>query len=295
MKPTQIYALLDPFTSEVRYVGKSVDVKRRWYGHCHDNYRNQTYSANWIRSLKPHRPHFIILETVEHFSDWIEAEMFWIAYLRSLGANLTNLTLGGEGLNGFTPSKETIAKIRLKTIGQKRNAEICKRMSDSAKKKPPVTEITREKRRISALNASEEVKNKRKYGFKNKRHTEESRAKMAIAATGRPATPGAIERCYEMAKNSIGRKDSPETLAKKSAWQKGKKTKPQSPETVAKRAAIMKEFWNTPEGKEKKAASFIKRKETLLKQKEAKLKQKEELLLAEFPIEHISIDDVDLY
>jgi len=288
MKPTHIYALLDPFTSEVRYVGKSVDIGLRLYAHCHDNPNRRTYCANWIRSLKPNKPEIIILETLNHFSEWPEAEIFWIAYMRSLGANLTNHSLGGLGLSTRTVTEETREKIRLKNTGKKRNAEICNRMSESAKKRPPVTEITREKRRINALNASEEVKNKRKIGFTGKQHTRESRDKMVIAATGRPATPGAIERCYEMAKNNIGRKDSPETLAKKSAWQKGKKTKPQSPETVAKRAAAIKEFWNTPEGKEKKAASVIKRQETIRK-------QKEELMLAEFPIEHISIDDTDLY
>ena len=45
-----IYSLSDPRTGEIRYVGKTVNLKRRLYGHLYDD--EKTHKSAWIKSLK---------------------------------------------------------------------------------------------------------------------------------------------------------------------------------------------------------------------------------------------------
>jgi hypothetical protein len=53
----------------------------------------------WFRSLqaKGLKPEIFEIEAVPEGESWQEAERFWIAYFRSLGANLVNETPGGDG------------------------------------------------------------------------------------------------------------------------------------------------------------------------------------------------------
>jgi hypothetical protein len=108
---TSIYALLDPNTAEVRYVGKSVNPALRYASHIHSRLHPRTHCGKWIRSLaiKGHRPEMVILEDS---ADWHEAEPFWISYFKFLGARLTNHSTGGEmGPIGYTPSHEARTKM----------------------------------------------------------------------------------------------------------------------------------------------------------------------------------------
>jgi GIY-YIG catalytic domain len=89
-----IYALTEPDTGEVRYIGKSVTPKERHRKHLRD--RTDTHRGRWIRSLLVvgKRPGLLILETGT--GDWIAAEVKWIAHYQS--DRLTNATPGGEGV-----------------------------------------------------------------------------------------------------------------------------------------------------------------------------------------------------
>lgn len=66
-------------------------------------------------------------------------EIAMIAELRALGIKLTNITPGGEGVSGISPSKETLAK---------RSASLKKTFAERGKVNPP---SQREKARINAL------------------------------------------------------------------------------------------------------------------------------------------------
>lgn len=101
-----IYALVDPRSGNVRYVGKSINVGERVKWHMRD--RSSTRKGRWLRQLGAAglQPQVLILETGT--GDWQEAERRWIAH-HALVYDLTNLTLGGEGL--IDPSPETRAKI----------------------------------------------------------------------------------------------------------------------------------------------------------------------------------------
>jgi len=109
-----IYALIDPRTNEVRYIGKSVTPEKRLIVHvCTTHVDSNPRKLNWIKQLKEEglRPTLLILEetTTEL---WPEREKYWIEFQRSLGNNLTNLADGGLG--GGSPSEET-----RKLIGEK--------------------------------------------------------------------------------------------------------------------------------------------------------------------------------
>lgn len=111
---TTIYALCDPATSEIRYIGKTNGpANNRLSEHMSDSNRRNTrcHCHCWIRSLNPGKPKLIELEIV--VDDWVEAEQFWIAYFKSLGARLTNLTAGGEGATGYVMTEEHKAKLKI--------------------------------------------------------------------------------------------------------------------------------------------------------------------------------------
>jgi hypothetical protein len=85
-KPSYIYALWDPDTFQMHYIGRSANVKDRLQKHI-DNARSDTYyrssPSEWIRSLLAHdvRPEARILETIYpcwalHACDWTH----WFLY-----------------------------------------------------------------------------------------------------------------------------------------------------------------------------------------------------------------------
>jgi DNA-binding XRE family transcriptional regulator len=96
--PYQIYALLDPRDSTIRYVGMSRNAQRRLFQHLLGDSRNEEKNG-WIRELLDggFYPTLYILEEVESqradvdaYSLACERERYWInAYLQS-GAPLLN-------------------------------------------------------------------------------------------------------------------------------------------------------------------------------------------------------------
>ena len=106
---TYIYTLTDPNTNKVRYIGKTINIKRRYY--CHINKKSNLrlgnfYLKNWLLSLlnKGQKP---ILEVIDECdSDWEELEQYWIAQFKAWGFKLANLTEGGEGSFGYKKTEE---------------------------------------------------------------------------------------------------------------------------------------------------------------------------------------------
>jgi DNA-binding transcriptional regulator YdaS (Cro superfamily) len=135
-EPVTIYALADPRTGEVRYVGKAVDPARRLRQHMTAfqlrNYRSQKNS--WLLSLLDAgvTPTLHVLELVEH-QDANAAEIRWIAKALEMGARLTNGTAGGEG--GAVTDPDARARIRAAHVGSKASAETKKKMSAAAKRR----------------------------------------------------------------------------------------------------------------------------------------------------------------
>jgi hypothetical protein len=121
-RTTFIYGLVDPRTQELRYVGKTVlNPVRRVMVH---SWRARTaphkrHSMAWLLSLEKagFAPDVFIIEEVPPDDDWIEAEQFWIAYFRMIGADLCNHTSGGEGQTGYKQPREVIEKRAMRMRG----------------------------------------------------------------------------------------------------------------------------------------------------------------------------------
>lgn len=98
-----IYALVDPRSDQIRYVGKSVDPDGRLRSHvCVARGDSQTHVSRWIRQVLADgcRPRVEVLQTVTA-ETWQEGERFWHRELTRAGLRLTNQApCGGGGLPG---------------------------------------------------------------------------------------------------------------------------------------------------------------------------------------------------
>ena len=111
VSPVYIYTLACALTGEVRYVGKTIDLRTRLM--THKSKRSNVALHQWIRSLlnSGSEPVMELLETLYEADDtsWKEAERFWIATLRFYGCRLLNLDKGGN--NGRTISPQVAEKV----------------------------------------------------------------------------------------------------------------------------------------------------------------------------------------
>src|SRR5579863_6649347 len=91
--PFIVYALLDPETYDVRYVGKSSSMFVR------PKQKHSAYCASWIKSLESRglKPIVRVISAENDHQACVNDEIRWIAFFRSKGADLTNIMDGGEG------------------------------------------------------------------------------------------------------------------------------------------------------------------------------------------------------
>lgn len=102
-----IYTLSDPDTGEVRYVGQTIDLHKRYRWHLYTKRKTGQYRHHWIQQLRGagKKPVQSVIEiTTSALAD--ERERHWIAKHRVEGARLTNLCDGGQGPRGFKWSAE---------------------------------------------------------------------------------------------------------------------------------------------------------------------------------------------
>jgi hypothetical protein len=162
-----IYGLVDPRDGQLRYVGQTsmgfVRPKKLHAAKC----------GSWQKSLKNKglEPEIIVLEETDDLNC---AEEFWISSFRMIGADLTNMTTGGEGLKGAT--LETRRKMREAKLGRRLTDEHRKKISESCRriKKSPKTVETRAK--ISA-------------SLRGRKASDETRLKMSITRLGKKRGP----------------------------------------------------------------------------------------------------------
>lgn len=93
-----IYALVDPDTNEVRYVGATDNIERRMREHLAPNIKKSRKKAEWIIELKAEgkQPNLSILEVCPE-ENAVPCECKWIARYQVLGAPLLNVQAGGAG------------------------------------------------------------------------------------------------------------------------------------------------------------------------------------------------------
>lgn len=108
-----IYALTDPRSQEIRYVGITrFDIDTRLKRHLISSKSERNHRAHWISQLVSLGmiPEIQLLERVkEEYAE--EAERYWIAKKRAEGFRLTNSTDGGGGVVGFHFSQASREKM----------------------------------------------------------------------------------------------------------------------------------------------------------------------------------------
>jgi len=122
MNTVFIYALKDPDTSAVRYVGKAKDPIKRLRTHFEETkYGKNNHRLHWLRSLDGKVP---ILEIVDEVTEleWPSWEVAYIQFFKDEGCNLVNGTLGGDapprGKKGHKMSDEQKAKLSVGRMGR---------------------------------------------------------------------------------------------------------------------------------------------------------------------------------
>lgn len=269
-----IYALHHDDSRRI-YVGQSIRglERARHHGRPYNLKAGRTPAtlASWIKKYQARGGYQIaVLEECVAKEDLNEAEKFHIAYLRSLGIPLLNLTDGGDGNPGrhitLTPeSRERIRDAMRKFAATPEGRAHMAKMSAAG----AISPNAREKRsaamkgRNTGLVVSEATKQKLRAANLGKKQSPETVAKRAAANIGRRWSEETRKKMSERVTSEetrtkhrvrmLGNKMSPESVAKVAAANRGRK---QSPEAVEKRAAKIRGRKQAPEGVAKRAASI---------------------------------------
>ena len=220
-----IYALKDPRTDFVRYIGRTCDPAKRLGAHLSEAQVNKatllTHKDNWLRSLIANglKPVMDILESGS--GDWAEAERRWIARFRAEG-NLINRTDGGDGVPGLEAKPESRLKMSLaakaRAMSEEGKAHLSLAGRNSHEKAP----------RSSPPIA---------WTFSGRKHTPETRAKISAIQIGKKIPAEVRARMSEAHRR---RYESPDVRAITSA---ANRRRYQSPEARAISSAAQKAVW----------------------------------------------------
>lgn len=224
---TFIYALIDPRTREIRYIGKADKPVQRLRVHLCESRTEQHHCARWIRSLAKGglKPKIQIIDEVSR-CEWQAAEAAYIAYFKEEGCDLTNISPGGDGI-GSGPLHPLFGK-KTGPPSPEHRAKISAALK--GKKKPPLTPVQRARRSLRLRGE--------KHPLFGKKHSAEARAKMKSAKVGErnqyygkqlpPEHRAKISASLTGEKHPMyGKKHSTNSLAKMSAAQKGKAKTPE--------------------------------------------------------------------
>ena len=157
---TFIYALIDPITTHIKYIGKSDNPKNRFLRHINDTHKNRSHKNSWLKyllSMNLH-PELFILDEIPK-TEWQFWEQHYISLYKSYGYKLTNMTIGGESGN---INKESIIKM------------VQTRIKNNSYKK---TEDQKQKMSIKYIGKNNP--------FFNKKHSQSSKDKIGKSAKGR--------------------------------------------------------------------------------------------------------------
>lgn len=176
--PHIIYGLIDPNTKELRYIGYSSNLQKRYYNHhLMSALKANTYRNHWIKSLlaKGQKAEMIVIESYPTPEELPQAEIEMIAYYKYIGCNLTNGTAGGDGSTKKIITEETRLKLRNANLGKVRSKETKEKISKSSKgKKFP-----------NRKKVSDESKMRMSEAQKGRKHSRESREKISKSNMGK--------------------------------------------------------------------------------------------------------------
>lgn len=258
-----IYALHHD-SSNCVYIGKSINGMTRPQGHGSPG-RIKKYShlpiSKWIIKLNKLglRYQISILETCETYESLNNAEKFYIAYLRSVGATLLNLTDGGDGPLGFKMSPESVKRRAATQRGAKRSEKTkillsaaALRRSPESKKRPPRPAEVREK--ISAAKTGSKLSAQHLHN-------------VTVANRKRAKTEEGIahlKKLTKIVKTDEVRKNTSIAQQKRAATPEGRanlnaaRELSHAPEAKGKQIAALRAYYASPEGKAQTATRIEK-------------------------------------
>lgn len=104
-----------------KYIGKSINILRRVKSHINDLKLNKSECSYLQSSWNKYGEDSFFVYSIEMCSkdNLSEREIFYIKHLNTKRPNGYNLTDGGDGITGFTPSAETIEKLSISHTGNK--------------------------------------------------------------------------------------------------------------------------------------------------------------------------------
>ena len=167
-----LYALIDPRTDDLRYIGKTTSPKRRYQEHLRGRTtREKSWKASWIQSVlnAGALPEMVLIESGIGEA-WREREAHWIEELRDC-CRLVNMREGGYGPSMVAISDETRKKI-----------------SRAAKNRPPMSEAARQK--LSAHNLGKKMSENVRAKLRGRKRSEQTKSRMAEAQRRRCGTEG---------------------------------------------------------------------------------------------------------
>jgi hypothetical protein len=174
MSEFYVYMHLQASTGKPFYVGKGRG-KRAWSVKSRNSYWHNVVGKYDLEV------HIVASNLTEKESLALEVSTIALIGLE----NLTNMTAGGEGSSGLSPSIETRCKISAANRNPSQETRELKRLAATGRK---LSEKSREKLSASKRNPSAETRLKMSAGRKSWAFTEETKEKMRLAISGRTLT-----------------------------------------------------------------------------------------------------------
>jgi hypothetical protein len=268
----KIYGLVCPVSQQIRYIGKTNQkLSKRLIAHITDA-KKSTYShkRRWIRKCLSLglRPTSWLLEEVPDGQRWQDREIAWIRRAKELGFDLTNQTVGGEGLDFIDPAAnaEYRAKHRVAmNRAREENPSLIRALIDGNKRSWRENREERVSSIRAAMNTPEYKKNladamkvaRSKQSFKEN-FRRAARAKWVtnrdtlMKAFARPETKKKQSESKKKAWKDPEKRDrlmnrwTPEARAKQAEALRERQAKIQAamtPEVRARQSATLKETW----------------------------------------------------
>jgi hypothetical protein len=156
------------------YIGKtSSSIEERFNSHKCACRKNKTKNHKvWNKSANEgNQPEIILLEETNNETELNKLEKWYIAYFKSIGVKLTNLTDGGDGLSGHIFSTEHKNKISENRKGKYTITQEHINILKMANTRPRSEEFKARRKEIrTGAKWSEEVKKKISESNKGKHH-----------------------------------------------------------------------------------------------------------------------------
>lgn len=123
-----IYTLADPVSKEIKYIGKTKDIKDRLYRHSSSYSLKDSWTSKnkWILWLKNQgmKPLMEILDEGNE-ENINELEIYWISQFKTWGYKLKNETEGGDGGRNWLGKKHKESSKELMKMNHPMRKSIC--------------------------------------------------------------------------------------------------------------------------------------------------------------------------